>query len=167
MECAKWKVICVVTQGGVCRQYRGGLHKFKLPGRAEKETRREKTPYPLYAGDARQVKSKSRSNGTCRMTETTTLHIAEIPYDSGSVQYRYSRRLSPDGQRWIRHGRFESFAENGTLLSEGHYIDGKEDGWWKDSHPNGQLAAEGRYEQGSEVGIWKYWSIDGLEEAGH
>jgi antitoxin component YwqK of YwqJK toxin-antitoxin module len=100
------------------------------------------------------------------MTDTTTLHIAEISYPSGSVRYRYTRKLSPDGQRWIRHGRFEHYAESGTLLSEGNYIDGMEDGRWRDFHPNGQLAAEGLYAAGKESGVWRYWSVDGLEEPG-
>ena len=98
------------------------------------------------------------------MSDTTTIHIAEIPYASGRVRYRYARRLSSDGQRWIRHGRFEHYAEDGTLLSEGSYVDGKEEGVWRDFHPNGQLAAEGHYSQGNEVGLWRYWAEDGRAE---
>lgn len=98
------------------------------------------------------------------MTDENTLNLAEVPYESGGVRYRYARKLSPDGQRWIRHGRFEHYAQDGTLLSEGFYADGKEEGVWRDFHPNGQLAAEGQYSQGQEVGRWRYWTADGREE---
>lgn len=29
------------------------------------------------------------------------LHIAEIPYETGELHFRYSRKLSPDGTKWI------------------------------------------------------------------
>lgn len=98
------------------------------------------------------------------MAEENELHIAEIPYESGRVKFRYARKLSTDGQRWVRHGKFEQYAEDGTLLSEGQYVDGKEEGIWRYYHPDGNLAAEGRYSQGAEVGRWRYWSADGSEE---
>ncbi|PTB22165.1 hypothetical protein C9I57_04445 [Trinickia symbiotica] len=98
------------------------------------------------------------------MTAENELHIAEIPYESGGVKFRYARKLSSDGQRWIRHGRYEHYAVDGTLLSEGQYVDGKEEGVWRDYQPNGNLAAEGQYSQGEQVGHWRYWSADGNEE---
>jgi antitoxin component YwqK of YwqJK toxin-antitoxin module len=80
------------------------------------------------------------------------------------VRFRYSRVLAPDGKRWLRHGLFVEYAEDGAVLSEGHYANGKEQGLWKDFHPNGQLAALGQYEHGVEVGTWRYWDEQGNEE---
>ncbi|WP_313623354.1 hypothetical protein [Achromobacter sp.] len=91
------------------------------------------------------------------------LNIAEIMYESGEVQYRYSRYLADDGSRWIRHGLFVAFHENGKAASEGHYQDCAEHGPWCDFHANGKKAAEGLYDRGSEVGEWKFWNEDGLE----
>ena len=91
------------------------------------------------------------------------LHIAEIPFENGSVHYRYSRKMSPDGTRWIRDGLFQAFHENGALASEGHYVEGAEHGPWKDYHDNGQIAAEGTYDGGNEAGVWRYWTPEGLE----
>ena len=91
------------------------------------------------------------------------LNIAEIPYESGAIRYRYSRYMSPDGTRWIRHGLFRAYHENGALASEGHYEDGAEHGPWRDFHPNGQLAAEGQYDRGQEVGTWRHWDENGRE----
>jgi antitoxin component YwqK of YwqJK toxin-antitoxin module len=91
------------------------------------------------------------------------LHIAEIPFENGGTHYRYSRKLSPDATRWIREGLFQAFHENGSVASEGQYVEGAEHGPWKDYHDNGQVAAEGAYDRGTEVGVWRYWTRDGIE----
>jgi antitoxin component YwqK of YwqJK toxin-antitoxin module len=98
------------------------------------------------------------------MSTPDTLNIAEIPFEGGGVQFRYARRLAEDGTRWIRHGLFVAYHENGSVASEGEYLDGKEDGLWRDYHPNGKLAAEGRYVDGKEEGIWRYFDSTGKEE---
>lgn len=99
-----------------------------------------------------------------KVDNETTLYIAEIPYESGNIKFRYSRRMSQDGQMWIRHGLFVSYHENGTVASEGNYENGLEIGVWRDFHENGQLASEGSYVGGKEEGLWKFWSLDGSEE---
>lgn len=91
------------------------------------------------------------------------LIIVEIPYESGEMRFRYSRYLSEDGSRWIRHGLFRAYYKNGALASEGNYVDGAEQGAWRDYHENGELAAEGMYDRGQEIGKWKYWNQDGSE----
>jgi antitoxin component YwqK of YwqJK toxin-antitoxin module len=92
------------------------------------------------------------------------LHIAEIPYESGNLHLRYSRKLSEDGTRWIREGLFTAYHENGQRASEGMYDDGLETGTWRDYHDNGQLAAEGEYVNGKEHGVWRHWDREGREE---
>src|SRR5258705_120146 len=99
-----------------------------------------------------------------KMDTSGTLHIAEIPFDSGAVRLRYARRLSDDGARWIRHGRFIEYYDGGVTKSEGEYFDGKEEGIWRDFHANGQLAAEGCYEAGKESGVWRFYDVNGKEE---
>lgn len=91
------------------------------------------------------------------------LNIAEIFRESGELQYRYSRYLSNDGSKWVRHGLFTAFHRNGELASEGTYVDGLEDGNWRDFHENGLIAAEGSYVKGVEIGTWRYWNADGTE----
>src|SRR5215472_2509872 len=69
------------------------------------------------------------------------LHIAEIPYEDGTIRFRYARKLSADGAtRWIRDGRFCSYYPNGTLASEGTYVDDQEHGLWTEYHSNGEMA---------------------------
>ena len=91
------------------------------------------------------------------------LQIAEIPFEDGRIRYRYARKISSDGTRWIRDGLFQAFHPNGALASEGTYIGGHEDGLWRDFHENGQPAAEGYYSQGVETGAWRFWNSDGVE----
>ena len=97
------------------------------------------------------------------MPVTDTLYIAEIPFDSGEVQFRYARYKSDDGTRWVRHGLFCAYGKDGTLRSEGNYEHGVEIGIWSDYHDNGQLAAQGEYAQGKQHGRWRFWGPDGKE----
>lgn len=98
------------------------------------------------------------------MKRGPVLHIAEIPYETGELRYRYARYLASDGQEWIRHGLFQSYYPTGQLASEGYYENGKESGVWKDFHDNGRLAAQGEYRDGVECGTWRYWDADGNPE---
>src|SRR6185295_7067388 len=86
-----------------------------------------------------------------------TLYIAEIPYESGEIRFRYSRIKSEDGTQWIRHGLFRAYHLNGHVISEGTYENGQEHGVWRDYHDNGQLASEGEYSHGKEIGLWRFW----------
>ena len=94
----------------------------------------------------------------------TELNIAEIPYESGSIRYRYARVLSADRTKWIRHGLFVEYHETGTVIAEGAYVQGQEHGVWRSFYENGQLAAEGSYSNGREEGLWRFWNRDGVEE---
>lgn len=51
----------------------------------------------------------------------------------------------------------------GERASEGTYVDGLEDGFWRDFHENGLVAAEGSFAKGLEAGAWRYWNADGTE----
>jgi antitoxin component YwqK of YwqJK toxin-antitoxin module len=99
------------------------------------------------------------------MKQCAELNIAEIPYENGTVKFRYARKLSADGSKWIRHGLFQQFYETGEKASEGQYENDLEIGLWRDFHKNGQIAAQGHYSRGQETGTWEYWNEDGdLEE---
>jgi len=93
------------------------------------------------------------------------LEIAEIFRESGTIKFRYARYLAADGSRWIRHGRFVAYAEDGTVRSEGSYEHGAEHGPWKDFHPNGRLAAAGDFDHGKEADNWRFWDAEGVPTA--
>jgi antitoxin component YwqK of YwqJK toxin-antitoxin module len=98
------------------------------------------------------------------MSVEADLNIAEIPYESGGMRYRYARVLSADGSHWVKHGLFVHYAENGRVISEGQFVHGKEHGLWRDFHDNGKVAAEGVFEHGKEEGVWRFWNEQGVEE---
>ena len=93
-----------------------------------------------------------------------TLSIAEIYDESGVLKHRYSRYVSPDGTRWVRHGLFVSYYPDGKIASEVTFSHGQEEGQCRDYHPNGVLAADGQYRAGKEVGVWRYYGEDGSLE---
>jgi antitoxin component YwqK of YwqJK toxin-antitoxin module len=93
-----------------------------------------------------------------------TLNIAEIPYETGELKFRYSRYMSADKTKWIRHGLFCQYYKNGNIASEGEYEHGLENGLWKDYHENGIKASEGHYKNGKQTGIWNYWDKEGKVE---
>ncbi len=97
-------------------------------------------------------------------TDADTFNIAEIPYETGALHFRYARYMSADQTRWVRHGLFRAYHPNGALASEGAYEHGVEHGHWRDFHGSGKLAAEGDYDHGGEVGVWRFWRQDGTEE---
>jgi hypothetical protein len=69
----------------------------------------------------------------------TDLNIAEIPHENGGMRFRYARKMSPDGSRWIRHGLFVAYHPNGVKASEGSYEEGVEQGAWRDYHGTASL----------------------------
>lgn len=96
--------------------------------------------------------------------ENNILYIVEIPYETGEIQFRYSRKMSEDGTKWIRDGLFTEYYKNGNIASTGIYENGLESGIWKDYHENGNIAAEGEYKDGEEVGKWIYYDENGNYE---
>lgn len=93
------------------------------------------------------------------------LYIAEILYETGEVHFRYSRKLSDDGTKWLRHGLFTEYHQNGNILSTGLYDEGLETGHWNDYYENGNIAAEGDYKDGTETGKWLYYDENGKLES--
>ncbi|MDH3523865.1 MAG: hypothetical protein OES32_09790 [Acidobacteriota bacterium] len=98
-------------------------------------------------------------------SQSRTLFVAEIPYESGQIRFRYARYLAPDGAKWVRHGLFVAYHRDGTIASEGEYVHGLEQGLWSSYHENGTLAARGHYADGVETGTWQYWNDQGDPEA--
>jgi antitoxin component YwqK of YwqJK toxin-antitoxin module len=122
------------------------------------------TPGPAQYGQERTAKIDRFSELQFESAMDADLSLAEIGYESGPIKFRYSRYMASDGTRWIRHGLFVAYHENGAVSSEGNYVHGAESGIWREYHPNGQLAAEGNFVDGQEVGVWRFWGEDGAEQ---
>ena len=60
-----------------------------------------------------------------------------------------------------RHGRWNTWHENGQMECEGTYEYGLRTGviqWW---YPNGQLRLKGEYQAGKPIGDWVWWHPNG------
>ena len=44
---------------------------------------------------------------------------------------------------------------------ESHYIDGIENGYWRQWHKNGSIKLEVNYTNGKKDGLWQQWYTDG------
>jgi antitoxin component YwqK of YwqJK toxin-antitoxin module len=92
-------------------------------------------------------KKLPRRKDNDKMKETdNTLHIVEIPYETGELKFRYTRKLSPDGTKWIREGLFQQYHKKGNLASEGNYLNGNEIGQWYFYDEYGELKDEENYD---------------------
>lgn len=88
------------------------------------------------------------------------------------------------GSKWIKHGDFVFYDEDGDITHQGAFEDGlesgvwsvvyddggksrgefragKREGRWHYSYANGRPAQEGEYRAGERVGTWKHWSPAG------
>lgn len=117
--------------------------------------------YDMVADAIGQFQSKFANPIPIDENGNKVIHIVEIPYETGEVHFRYARKMSPDGTKWIRDGLYQEFNIDGSVASEGLFDEGLEEGLWKDYHENGNLAAEGYYSKGKEIGIWRYYDEDG------
>lgn len=54
------------------------------------------------------------------------------------------------------NGKYQSHYQNGNLLCEGNYLNGKEDGEWKFWYEDGKLCQNRMYDKGKRVGQWYF-----------
>ena len=59
----------------------------------------------------------------------------------------------------VENGFFKEYASDGSIISEGEYVDGVEDGSWLYSYLD--YKEEGKYNNGRRDGIWKHYFSDG------
>lgn len=49
------------------------------------------------------------------------------------------------------------FHDNGKVMHEGNFVDGKSNGIWKSYNENGELIAEGSFKDGKKAGLWNFY----------
>lgn len=91
----------------------------------------------------------------------------EIEYkdDHGRyVEYYHSGKVLAEGPKaGARNvGLWRYYAEeDGSLQSEGEYVNGKKNGQWKIYYPSGKVSASGSYVNDEMTGPWTYYYEDG------
>lgn len=79
-----------------------------------------------------------------------------------NCEFKAIERVGPyDFQQQVFIGEFADFDNDGRLILEGNYIDGKKHGDFKAYHPNGQLKWQASYVQDVPEGFLNFYYPDG------
>ncbi len=78
--------------------------------------------------------------------------LAQEFYPGGNKKLEYTY-YELDGKQ-VYHGAFTKWYENGKIMIQGTYRNGKKDGLWKEYFPNGVPKSEGPYANGLKEGTW-------------
>ncbi len=81
-------------------------------------------------------------------------------FSNGALKHEAEEVLIADAG-WLRHGRFESWREDGSKEAQGHYQQGKKNGSWTFYFPNGSAREQGAFAHGEKNGPWKHWLENG------
>ncbi len=63
--------------------------------------------------------------------------------------------IKPRNAKGEAHGFWELYFDNGKLFYKGNFINGKEDGWFKENHLSGKTDMRGYHINGVRHGLWK------------
>ncbi len=74
-------------------------------------------------------------------------------YPEGRLKLEYTYYLDKKGRK-IEQGPFTKWHENGQIMIEGNFRDGKEEGIWKEFLRNGVIKTGGGYQGGVKEGLW-------------
>lgn len=85
---------------------------------------------------------------------------AVATFSNGNPKHEAEEVLIADAG-WLRHGRFQSWREDGSQEAQGHYHQGKKSGSWSFYFPDGSVREQGAYSHGEKSGPWKHWHENG------
>lgn len=92
-------------------------------------------------------------NGAFQQTQGDSLIVGNYLNDELSGDYK----LYVDFSSMLLGGLLRTNISDLTLIAEGGYYKGVENGYWKFYDLTGTLRREGRYSNGLEIGEWKYY----------
>lgn len=82
----------------------------------------------------------------------TVQYYREFYPKGGGLKVEYTYYLENDTK--VEHGMFTKYYDNGQIMIQGTYRDGKKDGLWKEYLRNGVPKTEGTYKNGVREGLW-------------
>lgn len=145
----------------------------------------------LPADSQPSVDSKTPQNpGVRKEIEATSATTRTVRQIEQTDTIRETWQEAYINGQWMKHGKYQSYYENGMsaltgeyangmksgrwvvwsdsdgrMVSECEYRDDQPDGFWRTWHENGQLAQAGRYEQGLRAGDWTTYEMNGRIES--
>lgn len=100
---------------------------------------------------------KPKSVGFYKMENDKEVKVQEKQlYENGKV------KMEGELKNGKRTGIWKAYFEDGTLWSEGKFIDGERNGYGLNYYPNGKLRMEGDYKNDKQSGKWKYYNEQGV-----
>lgn len=107
-----------------------------------------RAPAPKPVAPRAEVKKPSTEVSGWWETDTPCPEGARLKKDDRLVQC-----VKADG---TAHGPMTALREDGARWIEGHYVDGKRDGSWKQWTADGRVSVEGTFRRGEHHGTWTW-----------
>ena len=115
-----------------------------------------------YTGWAKEMYSDGTQVKILAYYENGALRRGAGWHDNGQMMSEGHYENGRQTGRWVR------WHDNGQMMSEGHYENGRQTGQWVSWHDNGQMMSEGHYENGRQTGRWVSWHDNGqMRSEGH
>jgi len=130
------------------------------PARSESEAWREVPPDPNDDGELAAVDPASEIPELVLRDGTPDYPYTSAEWEDGRLMYLGQQARDGDGE-YVRHGRWESWHDNGEREELGAYHMGAEHGAWEWWYANGNRMATGQFERGERIGDWEFWSESG------
>ena len=74
------------------------------------------------------------------------------------ISFGFSQEIKPTAEEIAPDTyKVKYYHNNGKVMHEGNYIDGKSNGLWKSYDENGNLIAEGSFKDGKKEGLWNFY----------
>lgn len=149
---------CGDDAAGGGRSAQGGADVGPLAG-ARQKRKSNRTPWSRNArGQGEEDEDLDRAQKDC---PSGTKRIGDPPPNGHE---EYCVRVLESGSP-IKHGPYRKWSENGTLILEGRYDEGKEHGTWMQYHESGREKRRTDYDHGVYDGSWTKWYENGQKWA--
>lgn len=90
--------------------------------------------------------------------------VEERAAGNGKMSPARKKVIQLEDGRWVNHGEFQGFYEDGKTLKEsGEYFRGLKHGPWKEYGPDGKLKRQGSYVNGQPADDWREFDERGAE----
>ncbi|MFT4540352.1 MAG: antitoxin component YwqK of YwqJK toxin-antitoxin module [Planctomycetota bacterium] len=128
--------------------------------RLEEMTARDAQPSSVAVPNAQPSSRDAPVFGELMLRKQLDGQEVEEFYDNGQRWYEAKQELQ-DG-KWVRHGAWNAYWDNGQIHEDGAYANGVEQGVWKWLHSDSTPMAHGRFLEGRREGPWVFF-----HESGH
>jgi curli biogenesis system outer membrane secretion channel CsgG len=122
---------------------------------APPDTREEPSSFPEETAPPKTQEAESPEEP---LPEETTFEGKTVQYyrqfypKGGGLKVEYTYYLA--NGKMVEHGVFTKYYDNGQIMIQGTYLDGKKEGVWKEYLRNGIPKTEGTYKNGVREGLW-------------